>query len=118
MRIELDNTTSAPAAARDALESWIGTHDSAAPLLDDALLVVSELVTNAVIHTSSDSVVTAAFDDCRLRIEVHDHNPHGPFAEAGATVDHLGLRVLAAHCDLWGWEPTAFGKFVWTETLC
>lgn len=118
MRVELDNSTSAPAAARNALELWIGTQDSAAPLLDDALLVVSELVTNTVIHTTSKSVVTAAFDDFRLRIEVHDHDPHGPFAEAGATVDGLGLKVLAAHCDLWGWQPTAFGKVVWTETLC
>lgn len=49
MRIELDNSTSAPAAARHALQLWIGTDHSAAPLLNDALVVVSELVTNAVI---------------------------------------------------------------------
>lgn len=118
MRIELSSSTSAPATARHALQSWLGAIECTERFLDDALLVVSELVTNVVIHTVSNSVVTAAFDDHRLRIEVHDCDPRGPVAACGAAAPGAGLPILEAHCDLWGWEPTAYGKRVWTETLC
>ena len=118
MCIEVGNSTSAPASARRALQSWFGSVDCAVPSLDDALLIVSELVTNVVIHTTSGSVVTAAFDDHRLRIEVHDRDPHGPVvASATAALAGRGLSVVEALCDLWGREPTAFGKRVWAETL-
>ena len=118
MRIELDGSTSAPSTARHALQSWLGTVDCTDLFRDDALLVVSELVTNVVIHTASNSVVTASFDDHRLRIEVHDCDPRAPVAGLGSADSGTGLPILEAHCDLWGWEPTALGKRVWTETLC
>lgn len=118
MRLELDHGIGAPATARHALEAWICSEENTAVLLDDALLVVSELVTNVVAHTTSNPVVTAAFDDHRLRLEVHDSDPHGPITATTPAGSELGLRIVAAHCDLWGWGPTAFGKRVWTETLC
>lgn len=118
MRIDLGNSTSAPGTARHALESWLGAVDCTGPFLDDALLVVSELVTNVVVHTTSGSVVTAAFDDHRLRIEVHDCDPRGPLVVLVTAGAGRGLPIVEALCDLWGWEPTAFGKCVWTETLC
>lgn len=118
LRLELDNSDLAPAMARHALESWLGNVDDAALVLDDALLVVTELVANVVMHTTSDSVVLASFDDFRLRIEVLDGDPRGPVAATASDVDGYGLIILEVLCDLWGWEPTAFGKCVWTETLC
>ena len=118
MRIELNNSPLAPAAARQALRSWLDNVECADPIPDDALLVVSELVTNVVRHTASDPVVIAAFDDQRLRIEVHDRERRGPVSAAGAEVGGFGLSILEHLCDAWGWEPTEFGKRVWTETLC
>ena len=117
MCIEVGNSTRAPASARHALQSWFGSVDCTVPSPDDALLIVSELVTNVVIHTTSGSVVTAAFDDHRFRIEVHDRDPRGPVVTSGAAAAGRGLPVVEALCDVWGWEPTAFGKRVWTETL-
>ena len=118
MRIELSNSQLAPAAARQALRSWLDNVECGDPVPEDALLVVSELVTNVVRHTESDPVVIAAFDDHRLRIEVHDRDHRGPVSAAGAEVGGFGLAILEQLCDAWGWEPTDFGKRVWTETLC
>jgi hypothetical protein len=117
MCVEVGNCTSAPASARHALQSWFASVDCDTPPLDDALLIVSELVTNVVIHTTSGSVVTAALDDHRFRIEVHDRDPRGPVVDPELTGASRGLPVVESLCDLWGWEPTAFGKRVWTETL-
>jgi anti-sigma regulatory factor (Ser/Thr protein kinase) len=118
MRVELDHSDLAPRQARHALQSWLGNVDCADPVPEDALLVVSELVTNVVMHTASDSVVVADFDDHRLRIEVHDHDPHGPVRQPGAAAGGFGLSILESLCDAWGWEPTDFGKRVWAERLC
>ena len=72
------------------LQSWFRSVDRTVPSLDDALLIVSELVSNVVAHTTSSSVVTAAFDDHRLRIEVHDRDPRGP---SRRSVRLLGVGV-------------------------
>jgi len=84
MRVELANSDLAPAAARNALRTWLENVDCSPPVPDEALLVVSELVTNVVRHTVSDPVVVASFDDHRLRIEVHDRDPRGPVPATGA----------------------------------
>jgi len=118
MRVELDNSDLAPAAARHALRTWLEDVDCTPPVPDEALLVVSELVTNVVKHTASDPVVVATFDDHRLRIEVHDRDSRGPVRSTGAAVGGFGVPILEHLCDAWGWEPTDFGKRVWTERLC
>lgn len=118
MRLELDNVATAPATARRAVEAWLENVECDGPSSQDALLVVSELVTNAVMHAVSDSVVVASFDDHRLRIEVHDRDRRAPALATGAAVGGFGLTIVDAVCDAWGWEPTDYGKRVWTETLC
>jgi anti-sigma regulatory factor (Ser/Thr protein kinase) len=45
---------------------------------DNAVLAVSELVTNSIVHTASAPVVVAAYDDGRLRVEVRDDDPGEP----------------------------------------
>jgi anti-sigma regulatory factor (Ser/Thr protein kinase) len=118
MRLELSNVETAPATARHAVEAWLADVECDGPSSRDALLVVSELVTNAVMHALSESVVVASFDDHRLRIEVHDRDPRAPFMVTGAAAGGFGLMIVDSVCDAWGWEPTDFGKRVWTETLC
>jgi anti-sigma regulatory factor (Ser/Thr protein kinase) len=118
MHLELDNSDLAPRQARHALKTWLHDVECADPLADDALIVVSELVTNVVAHTTSEAVLIATFDDHRLRIEVHDHDRRGPVALQGSTVGGFGLPILESLCDAWGWETTRLGKRVWTETLC
>lgn len=85
----------------------------------DALLVVSELTTNTVVHTRSSPTIVASFDEGWLRIEVHDLDRSPPRARQSADVNGgWGLRLVAEVSDGWGWNPTQAGKQVWTEMLC
>ena len=77
----------------------------------DAQLVVSELTTNAVMHAQSAPTVIATFDDGRLRIEVHDHDPRPPqLGDRPGADGGWGLRIVAAAADGWGWTPHTIGQ--------
>ncbi|MFI0977134.1 ATP-binding protein [Streptomyces sp. NPDC021093] len=90
---------------------------------DTAALVVSELVTNAVIHTGSDRVRCELADgDGRLRISVRDEGigPQGPRLRrsAEAAGEHgRGLLLVDALCDTWGSQENGpdSGRTVWAE---
>jgi PAS domain S-box-containing protein len=109
----------APGAARRALTGALAGRSSAT-LLADALIVVSELVTNAIRHGGARGPdaqlrVDAAFLDGVLRIEVTDPGPgfepggHGPRADGGYGL-HL-LDRLAARWGVAGASPVT----VWVE---
>ena len=107
--IELDGDPDAPSRGRHAatavLESWGCGPDTR----EDLLLVVSELVTNAVVHGAEP-----------IRVEVTDGaagvSPHGnprppTSAEAGR-----GLSVVTRLALAWGWRASpGAGKTVWAE---
>jgi anti-sigma regulatory factor (Ser/Thr protein kinase) len=85
------------------------------PLLDDAVLAVSEVVTNAVIHagTPMDLAVRAGRDG--VRVEVADSNRRRPRFrdDAGLPTTGRGLRLLDALAADWGTEARPEGKAVW-----
>lgn len=88
---------------------------------DAAVLIVSELVTNAVVHTASARVVCELHClDTRLRIAVQDqgHQPGGPRLGAGADDEHgRGLLLVDAMCSAWGSRDAGngSGRIVWAE---
>jgi len=87
-------------------------------LLDDAELVVTELVTNALIHGGRRCDVAISFGHERLRIEVRDDHLGGPEVQAAdAQREHgRGLILVSAMADAWGVDPSAAGgKVVWAE---
>jgi anti-sigma regulatory factor (Ser/Thr protein kinase) len=102
-------------ATREALASWL-----AAPLEETAVLLVSELVTNAVRHARSTATLLAlrleTSGTC-LRIEVHDADPRWPQPGTPAGLDEsgFGLVLVNALADSWGVRQTATGKAVWAE---
>ena len=90
-------------------------------LLHDALLVVSELVTNAVQHAGTDIIVTVARGDARLHVAVRDGTAQFP-RTAGpiltgqqALLDQRGqgLRLVHTLAAVWGAMPAHGGKVVW-----
>jgi signal transduction histidine kinase len=80
----------------------------------DLLVVVSELVTNAIRHTPRGGVVRLWLDDHNLRVEVDDSAPR--LSPASTTVDQHGGRGLALVARLstaWGVDLHPTGKTVW-----
>jgi anti-sigma regulatory factor (Ser/Thr protein kinase) len=82
-----------------------------------ATLVVSEVVTHAVIHARSDAELSLERSPTALRISVTDHGTGAPAPrELGATTDGgRGLMIVEKLSTSWGAEPTDTGNCVWAE---
>lgn len=85
---------------------------------DEAMLVVSELAANAVLHARTPMRVTLQSDGLRfVRIEVHDDNPRQPTL-APPLLDAAsgrGLPLVVAVATSWGIHSEQGGKTVWAE---
>lgn len=109
----------APKLSRDALRGL----PELAEVLDDALVVVSELVTNAVIHSgcTPDETITvhATITGSRTRISVldpgHTGLPPKPPEQPPVSGGGLGLRIVEALADHWGAEQAGHHRRVWAE---
>lgn len=79
--------------------------------------VLSELMTNAVVHAHGPVIVSLARDAEVVRIEVSDDRPHLPVAISPqrGQEDGFGLRIVDVLCSSWGAEPGARSKVVWAE---
>jgi anti-sigma regulatory factor (Ser/Thr protein kinase) len=92
---------------------------SAAALVDDAALVVTELVSNAVLHAGGPITLTTevAGDGAVVRLEVGDSSPVPPaLREYGSSASTgRGLTLVARLARRWGVEPADRGKTVWVE---
>jgi anti-sigma regulatory factor (Ser/Thr protein kinase) len=117
--IELDADPDAPARGRHAVTEVLAGWGCAESAQEDLLLVVSELVTNAVVHGAEPIVVTVMRAAERVRVEVtdglSDASPHNnraaPDAETGR-----GLSVVTRLACAWGWRASpGRGKTVWAE---
>ena len=87
---------------------------------DDAAVIISELVTNAVQHACCDVTemvritLARASDSEAVIIAVSDSSPHGPVirtAPAGSERG-LGLQIVDSLSVHWGWQPGPGGKAV------
>ncbi|MEW2547090.1 SpoIIE family protein phosphatase [Streptomyces sp. NPDC047002] len=89
--------------------------------VDSAVLMVSEMVTNVLVHTDGDALVSAetagGSDGRTLRVEVADTSdelPHrrspGEMASSGR-----GLVLMEVLADEWGVDPRGDGKMIWFE---
>ncbi|RSS78962.1 ATP-binding protein [Streptomyces sp. WAC06614] len=83
-----------------------------------AELLITELVTNALVHTDLGAEVSATLDSGRLRVEVRDHTarkprPYVPTADDGT--HGRGLFLVEELADAWGVDPLGGGKVVWFE---
>lgn len=99
------------AAARGFVTEFCASHRCEV-LLDGAVLVASELVTNAVVHARSECVLEARLDGGFLRVAVSDTSRAAPSPRLASTASHggRGLFVVAAMASVWGVVPTPDGK--------
>lgn len=79
--------------------------------------MVSELVANALVHSSSACDLTIGYGNGLLRIEVIDHGGGMPdLKAASAEAEHgRGLMLVSILCAAWGTEPRPGGKCVWAD---
>ncbi|MEI7032308.1 ATP-binding protein [Streptomyces pratensis] len=88
------------------------------PLIDQAALGVTELLTNVHRHAQPDKSCTVDIELLldRLTVSVHDHDPRLPtvnVADSFATSGR-GLALIAAVSESWGVRPIgSAGKAVW-----
>lgn len=116
---DLGNSLDAPSLAREAVRNVLGRWGMGA-VMDDAVLITSELVANAVVHAGGAGRLTLESDNSEhLRIEVSDGD-HRPPVRAESSVDSLsgrGLNIIFALASAWGavLGPSGCGKTVWAE---
>ncbi|MEU7031710.1 SpoIIE family protein phosphatase [Streptomyces sp. NPDC046275] len=109
------SVATARAFVRDTLQGW-----GHGEIVDDAVVLTSELVTNAVIHAGTAADVLCLRGDDGVRIEVADRYPEreiplqqtrtpaGPDRENGR-----GLLLCAALATRWGVDYSPTRKHVW-----
>ncbi|MFE3450776.1 ATP-binding protein [Nonomuraea sp. NPDC059194] len=80
-------------------------------------LLVSELVTNALRHTSGPCRLSLTAEDGLLRCEIEDTSTDQPRLRSDRALieDGRGLHFLAALACCWGSSRTQVGKVVWFE---
>ncbi|EDY61458.1 MULTISPECIES: ATP-binding protein [Streptomyces] len=91
------------------------------PLIDRAVLGVTELLTNVHRHAQPDKTCTVKIELLldRLMVSVHDHDPRLPVVADIKDTELLatcgrGLAMVAAVSESWGVRPDGeSGKFVW-----
>ncbi|WP_416486204.1 SpoIIE family protein phosphatase [Streptomyces sp. CL12] len=103
---------------RDTLQGW-----GFADIVDDAVVLTSELVTNAVVHAGTHAEVLCLRTDDGVRIEVSDQYPEREVplqnsASPMASPDReggRGLQLCAALATRWGVDYTPTHKHVWFQ---
>ncbi|MDF3301031.1 SpoIIE family protein phosphatase [Streptomyces tropicalis] len=101
---------------RELLHDWASGEQ-----VDSAVLLLSEMLTNVLVHTDTDALLLAEVageeGERRLRVEVSDSGddlPHkrrpGELASSGR-----GLVLIELLADAWGVDPRGHGKTIWFE---
>ena len=106
----------AAALARNILEA-IGS-DLPEPILFDAKLLTTEVVTNAIRHGGTQVVIVRVRRNNLVRVEVVDQGPMfdpQPHTTSTRAENGQGLILVDAVANAWGVEPDEDGKRVWFE---
>ncbi|MGX1092948.1 anti-sigma regulatory factor (Ser/Thr protein kinase) [Streptomyces albogriseolus] len=93
------------------------------PLAETLILLVSELVTNAVVHTGCPAVLRLslpgadAAEEVTVRLEVADRSGRAPVPRCAGdeATGGRGLALVDGLADRWGWSTEGAGKRIWCE---
>ncbi|WP_279537873.1 ATP-binding protein [Amycolatopsis acidicola] len=97
----------------EALRSWAVPED----VVEDIVLVTSELVTNALEHGHGAVDVAVRRIGDVVRLSVRDEADAEPVLRqlTESSPRGRGLAMVAAISAAWGYDPAAPGKWVWAE---
>lgn len=88
--------------------------------VEDAVLVVAELLANVVAHARTPFRLSVHLHDPLLRLSVSDRRVGVPPAgSSGSTTAGRmsGLQLVSALAFRWGWQEHETGKTVWAELI-
>jgi anti-sigma regulatory factor (Ser/Thr protein kinase) len=116
IQVLLPPDTDSPRRARRFVEDAL-CDGAPADVVELAVLLVSEVVTNAILHARSSVRVAITWDNQRLRVEVADKSAARPVARQFAPDSGTGrgLRLIEELSDAWGTQLVVDGKVVWFE---
>lgn len=113
-------STASPAAAREfARLSGCPAHDL--QVLDEAMLLITELVTNSIKHGGPPILLAVECDEHSLTVRVRDGSTDLPRPRVASADDEdsRGLTLVELLSDAWGVEPVeddyGVGKAVWFQ---
>jgi len=119
MRLQLSSGEEPARRARAYVNGVLSAWQVPQSLRDDIVIVVGELVVNAVLHSGVAQELRLRRTRHRVVLEVLDRSPRrlkprpaDPEAESGR-----GLYLVAQLADRWGARPLEGGKSVWCEFL-
>ncbi|MET7426602.1 SpoIIE family protein phosphatase [Dactylosporangium sp. NPDC005555] len=101
--------------ARQFVATTLGRWNVPSRVIDDLVLVVSELAANAVLHGRPPIQLRLRNGGTHVVLELHDTATYLPRKQRPTPDDEhgRGLQLVSSLCDRWGTRPTADGKAVW-----
>ncbi|MGI5352356.1 SpoIIE family protein phosphatase [Streptomyces sp. CA-250714] len=115
VRTELPPNALAAAAARGFTRAALGRWNVGGDSADDTVLLVSELVTNAVVHAGTSVELECRYAAGVVYAEVADRHPARRVAAHGEEGHGLGLRLVGALAKEWGISYRRDRKSVWFQ---
>jgi anti-sigma regulatory factor (Ser/Thr protein kinase) len=115
--ITLSPDGDSPGRAREFVGATLRA-SGAISMTEDALLLTSELVTNAFAHAGRPVTLTLVLDDRRLRVAVSDNSDKPPCRRGGTSHSddgNSGLQLVDEKATSWGVSLILGGKAVWFE---
>ena len=114
---ELADASTACADGRRFVAQHLSRWQVPAQVSDEATLLTSELIANAIRHAPPPLCLEVTVDTTKIRIDVHDSHPVAPaltrpdFNSSGGR----GVWLVDTIASRWGYRPEPPGKVVWFE---
>ncbi|WP_250034424.1 ATP-binding protein [Paractinoplanes maris] len=115
LRVPFTDSTDLGSLRGDARRALSPLHSP--DLVEDVLLVITELVENVMQHTGDGGELVLRRRDDAVRIEVADSSPVLPrqYAPDPRRIGGRGMLLVAAMTRAWGSSRLDGGKVVWAE---
>jgi anti-sigma regulatory factor (Ser/Thr protein kinase) len=123
LEMTLRAVPTAPGAARQAVRTWFHSRHCGDDATDTAALLVTELVSNAVVHAKGPSLWLTVDETMTnvFHVAVRDDSqvvPRQPQPPDLRRKGGRGLFLVDALSTRWGCDPLGTGKRVWFELPC